>query len=188
MRINIHTEVDGLANVGDKAEDVSFLMMIDTKEGARGSPAPKVHLDFAPDGTRMHLRKYHPRTSELAALTIKAEEKLLSAGVPLAELPDKYDGPRWAMFSVWRPLKTVKRDPLALSDVRSFPQEDYVDYDVLFPTGVDDGSTTHAEASFIPYGSDIHAWHWISNQEPDEVLVIQLFGSEAGYCWWCGAF
>lgn len=179
MRTNTHTAVDGLARVEDKEEQAEFPKMVGTKLGAKASPAPKVHLDYAPAGARTHIRKYHPRVSELAAAVIEAEDKLFAAGVSPADLPAKYDGPRWAMFSIWRPLKTVKRDPLALSDCRTFPKEDYVDYTVLYPTGVDDGTATHRAAVFLAYGSEQHAWHWISNQEPDEVLVIQLFDSEA---------
>jgi hypothetical protein len=179
MRTTMHTEIDGLARVEDKDELAAFPKMVGTKAGAEGSPAPKVHLDYAPAGARTHLRKYHPLTRKLAAAVINAEDKLLASGVSTAELSGKYDGPRWAMFSVWRPLKTVRRDPIALSDCRTFPKEDYVDFSVLFPTGVDDGSLSHRESVFLAYGSENHAWHWISNQKPDEVLVIQLFDSDA---------
>jgi hypothetical protein len=179
MRTTKHTEVDGLARVGGDEEKAEFPTMVGTKAGSGGSPAPKVHLDYSPAGARTHLRKYHPRTTELASIVIETEDKLLAAGVSVADLPGMYDGPRWAMFSVWRPIKPVKRDPLALSDCRTFPKEDYVDFAVLFPTGVDDGSVSHRESVFLAYGSEKHEWHWISNQEPEEVLIIQLFDSEA---------
>jgi hypothetical protein len=29
------------------------------------------------------------------------------------------------------------------------------------------------------YGSDEHEWHWISSHQPDEVLIIQFFDSDA---------
>jgi hypothetical protein len=184
MRNTIHTEIDGLAREEIKEELAQFPKFVGTKVGAGGSPAPKVHLDYAPQGARTHLRKYHARTTELASGIIHAEEKLLAAGVSPSELKDHYDGPRWAMFSIWRPLKPVRRDPLALSDCRTFPKEDYVHYNVLFPSAVDEfggreGPMTHKEEVFLAYGSEKHSWHWISNQQPDEVLVIQLFDSEA---------
>jgi hypothetical protein len=184
MRNTTHTEIDGLARKEGKEELAEFPKMVGTKPGAGGSPAPKVHLDYAPQGARTHLRKYHPRVSEFASEVIEAEDRLLARGVVGEELKDYYDGPRWAMFSVWRPLKPVRRDPLALSDCRSFPKEDYVEFNVLFPTGVegDDeagGCKSHKEQVFLAYGSEKHEWHWLSNQTPDEVLVIQLFDSEA---------
>jgi len=179
MRTTTHTEVDGLARVEDKDELAAFPKMVGTKAGAGGSPAPKVHLDYAPAGARTHLRNYHPLTRKLAGAVIEAEDRLLASGVSPTELPGIYDGPRWAMFSIWRPLKTVRRDPIALSDCRTFPKEDYVNFSVLCPTGVDDGSSSHRESVFLAHASENHAWHWISNQEPDEVLVIQLFDSDA---------
>ena len=177
MRNNIHTEIDGLAREESKEEVSEFPKFVGTKVGSGGSPAPKVHLDYAPNGARAHIRKYHARVAELSSEIIEAEDRLLAKGISLAELKDHYNGPRWAMFSVWRPLKTVKRDPLALSDCRTFPKEDYVDYKVSFPSA--GGEESHKEEVFLACGSEGHAWHWISNQRPDEVLIIQLFDSEA---------
>ncbi|KAH9213942.1 hypothetical protein DL95DRAFT_366448 [Leptodontidium sp. 2 PMI_412] len=182
MRNNIHTEIDGLAREESEAEMLEFPKMVGTRAGSGGSPAPKVHLDYAPEGARTHLRKYHPRTREFAREVVDAEDRLLGAGVKLEEMGSRYDGPRWAMFSIWRPLKTVRRDPLALSDCRSFPVEDYVEFSVVFPTGVreeGDVERGHRENVFLAYGRDSHEWYWISKQEPDEVLVIQLFDSLA---------
>lgn len=48
---------------------------------------------------------------------------------------------------------------------------------MLFPSA--DGGESHKEEVFLAYESVEHAWHWIPNQEPDEVLIIQLFDSEA---------
>jgi hypothetical protein len=184
MRNSIHSEVDGLARKEEKEELDAFPKMVGTKAGAGGSPAPKVHLDYTPAGARTHLRKYHEKTAAFATGIIEAEDRLVAKGVHPSEIKDHYDGPRWAMFSVWRPLKTVKRDPLALSDCRTFPKEDYIDFHVLFPTGVKEqgdglGDGSHKEQVYLAYGSEKHEWHWISNQQPDEVLVIQLFDSEA---------
>jgi len=192
MRNNFHTEVDGLARSEDKdgnansdsseeeMETSNFPKMVGVRAGSGASPAPKVHLDFAPNGARTHLRKFHTRTAKLAASIIEAEDKLLASGISPSDLPKYYDGPRWAMFSVWRPLKTVRRDPIALSDCRTFPKEDYIPLNIVLPTGTDGQATgTHMEESFLAYGSEKHEWHWISNQQPDEVLIIQLFDTEA---------
>ena len=190
MRTATHTEIDGLARSDDDkqsstTEDTGhsdYPKLVGTRTGAGGSPTPKVHLDFSPAGARTHLRKYHAQTTKLAASIIEAEDALLASGIAPSDLKDHYDGPRWAMFSVWRPLKPVRRDPLALSDVSTFPTEDYVPYNIRFPTGKGiegEESTSHVEAGFLAYGSDAHDWYWISNQQPDEVLVIQLFDSEA---------
>jgi hypothetical protein len=36
-------------------------------------------------------------------------------------------GDRWQVLGIWRPLKTVARDPLVLTDSRSVPATDYRD-------------------------------------------------------------
>jgi hypothetical protein len=200
MRTNTHTEIDGLAEddkpststTSSTSENIepAFPKMVGTKPTSAGSPAPKVHLDFAPAGARTHLRKYHPETLKRASAIIAAEDALLASGTKPEELGKKYNGPRWAMFSIWRPLKTVRRDPLALSSTATFPKEDYVPFSVLFPTGVKgeedgdgDGDEGHWEAVYLAHGSKEgngeHEWYWIKEQRPEEVLVIQLFDSEA---------
>ncbi|KAG4442099.1 hypothetical protein IFR05_002385, partial [Cadophora sp. M221] len=181
LRNNTHTEIDGLAREETDEEMLQFPKMVGTKAESGGSPAPKVHLDYAPAGARTHLRKYHPQTLEFARRIVEAEDRLLDSGVEPAEMGERYSGPRWAMFSIWRPLRTVRRDPLAVSDCRTFPLEDYVEFGVVFPTGVreeGDGKRGHREDVFLAYGRDSHEWFWISSQEPDEVLVIQLFDSD----------
>ncbi|KAG4415944.1 hypothetical protein IFR04_010894 [Cadophora malorum] len=181
MRQNLHSEVDGLAREESEEEMLLIPKMVGTKAGSGGSPAPKVHLDYSPKGARTHLRKYHPKTREFAREIVDAEDRLLAEGVNSEEMKDKYDGPRWALFSIWRPLKTVLRDPLALSDCTSFPKKDYVEFEVVFPSGVreDREEKGHPENVFLAYGSESHEWFWIEKQEPDEVLIIQLFDSEA---------
>ncbi|KAJ0335659.1 hypothetical protein COL922a_008922 [Colletotrichum nupharicola] len=93
------------------------------------SPAPKVHLDLTPKGARLHIRKYAHQVTSAAEHVITAENALLSSGVRLEDLKDHYHEagvPRFALFSIWRPIKTVKRDPLALAPANKFPEEDYV--------------------------------------------------------------
>ncbi|OCT52860.1 GA4 desaturase [Cladophialophora carrionii] len=145
------------------------------------SPAPKVHLDYAPNGARTHLRKYHPTMTAVAKPIIEAEEKLLAEG---KSLRDEYAssglGPRWALYSIWRPLKRVRRDPLALGDARTFLESDYVPVIVKTPNlGVSEESKeTHDTESYLARWSSGQKWYFISEQEPEEVLVIGLFDSE----------
>ncbi|KAG9780438.1 hypothetical protein KCU88_g3726, partial [Aureobasidium melanogenum] len=144
------------------------------------SPAPKVHLDYAPNGARTHLRKYHPTMTKAAKDMISAEDKLLSEGKSLRE---EYAasglGPRWALYSIWRPLKRVDRDPLALGDARTFLEDDYVPVMIKTPNlGIPGETTTHDSESYLAHWSPGQKWHFISKQEPEEVLVIDLFDSD----------
>ena len=225
MRNNLHTEVDSLSKEesgADLSDDDAgpCPRMIGFSSAGGASPAPKVHLDFSPLGARAHIRKYHRDTALAAEPVIQAENRHLESGVQWDELKDYYrkneDGnggiPRFALFSIWRPLKTVHRDPLALSSCASFPISDYVAVDIVEPTGrhippylsqiidptlpldrdlseghkqksENEDGPTHLTNSYVacaPSDAELnsHGWHFISNQEPAEVLVIQLFDNE----------
>ncbi|KAK7398255.1 hypothetical protein QQX98_012368 [Neonectria punicea] len=179
-------------------------------------PAPKVHLDFSPKGARYHIRKYHSEVASAAEEVIKEENRLLESGVQWDDLKDFYRGnnkgddgiPRFALFSIWRPLKPVCRDPLALSSCASFPESDYVPSDQLEPVDhripahlsriidpnapneqqVWDGpshedNATYQTQGYLAYGprdkeQKAHDWHFISEQQPSDVLIIQLFDNE----------
>lgn len=144
------------------------------------SPAPKVHLDYAPNGARTHLRKYHPIMTATAKDIIAAEDKLLAQSKSLREeYATSKTGPRWALYSIWRPLKRVKRDPLALGDARTFLEEDYVPVIVKTPNlGIPGETGTHDTESYLARWSPGQKWYSISKQEPEEVLVIGLFDSD----------
>ena len=224
LRNNVHSEVDSLSkdDSGAKSshdEAGSCPKMIGFSSAGGASPAPKVHLDFSPLGARTHIRKYHRNLALAAEPVIQAENNLLKAGVKWNELKNHYresgkgEGgiPRYALFSIWRPLKTVHRDPLALSSCASFPTSDYVAIDIVQPSGryippnlsqiidptqaLDQNSTeghqqkdtdeapTHLSNSYLAHAprdteGNRHNWHFISNQEPAEVLIIQLFDNE----------
>jgi hypothetical protein len=107
--------------------------IIGNRNGDRKSPAPKVHIDYTPRGARHHIRKHHRDLALVAEPVIEAENSLLRSGIEWGDLKDHYyneDGaeaiPRFALFSVWRPLKTVTRDPLGIAPCFSFPKADYV--------------------------------------------------------------
>ena len=52
---------------------------------------------------------------------IAAEDRdLCKDGLPGSE---EYKGRRYALYSIWRPLKMVKRDPIAVCDGRSIDEE-----------------------------------------------------------------
>ena len=142
------------------------------------SPAPKIHLDYSPVGARTHIRCFHPGLTEAAKGVVEVEDRLAEEGKGLEAYKDT-DGPRWALFSIWRPLKKVKRDPLALGDQRTFKPEDYVEVMVKTPyLGREEmEGETHDAASYLARWSEGHEWFWIEGQEPEEVLVIGLFDS-----------
>lgn len=140
------------------------------------SPAPKIHIDFAPSGARLHIRNYHPVMTVAAGDIITAEDGVVAAGGNLAA---DYDGPRWALYSIWRPLKRVQRDPLALGDPRTFEDGDYVSCNIRMPylgrEGVE--GMAHDSESYVARWNEGQRWYWVKDQEPEEVLVIGLWDS-----------
>ncbi|ETN44919.1 uncharacterized protein HMPREF1541_09794 [Cyphellophora europaea CBS 101466] len=142
------------------------------------SPAPKIHIDFAPSGARLHVRNYHPTMTAAARDIVAAEDKLVAEGKDLAAHYKNSEGPRWALYSIWRPLKVVKRDPLALGDPSTFAEGDFVSCNIRMPylgrEGVEDA---HDSESYVARYSDGQKWYWIEEQRPEEVLVIGLWDS-----------
>lgn len=155
-----------------------FIGFSPTSGGA--SPAPKVHLDYAPNGARTHIRQFHPTMASAASAVISAEEQLVFSGKSLREsYATSGLGPRWALYSIWRPLKRVTRDPLALGDARTFLESDYVPVIVKTPNlGIPGDKSTHDTESYLAHWSEGQKWYFISRQEPEEVLVIGLFDSD----------
>ena len=145
-----------------------------------GKPSAKVHLDYTPSGARTHLRKFHPKFTEAAADIIKAEDALLAEGKDLKTNYKDSNGPRWAIYSIWRPLKTVRRDPIGVSDQRTIQSNDYVPTVMKFPyLGQPEMTGTHDVDSYLSRYSDTHEWYWIEDQTPEEVVVITFFDSDA---------
>jgi hypothetical protein len=214
IRNNLHSEVDshskeksGADYSGDDAGPCPRMIGFSNAGGA--SPAPKVHLDFSPIGARTHIRQYHRNLSLAAKNVIEAENSLLKSGIKWEALRDHYIGvkpndgiPRFAMFSIWRPLKTVRRDPIGVASCVTYPTSDYVPVDLVQPSGrlipshlsqiidpshpdIDHSKQigdvekhSHLSGSFLSYApsdNGTHDWHFISNQEPEDVLFIQLF-------------
>lgn len=71
---------------------------------------------------------------------------------------------------MWRPIKTVLRDPFAVADARSVADEDLLPASVIKPNGRSETWTVKPNAT--------HRWFYKYRQQPDEVLVIKCFDSD----------
>ncbi|GIK05175.1 hypothetical protein Aspvir_009278 [Aspergillus viridinutans] len=119
------------------------------------APAHDVHTDFTVAGALGHLEREVSDPERL---------KQLLKGRVMA-------------INVWRPLKTVHRDPLAVCDWQSTSPQDIVPYRLVFPQGWN-------ELSKVQYNNN-HRWYYLSNQRRDEPLVFKQFDSsrwEEGGC------
>ena len=122
-------------------------------------PSPRVHCDMTRNGASSVLQT--------------------RAGIDLDELVNM--GKRVITFSIWRPLKTVHRDPLGVVDARTIQPEDLVKMKRTFPSGmVVEVVLSQANGKA---GQDCqHKWYWMSEQTEEDVLLIKHYDS-AGDGW-----
>jgi hypothetical protein len=115
------------------------------------SPAHIVHSDFTPAGAMQHLRS------------------LLS---PDDLTKFEHSNMRTLALNIWRPLRTVRKDPLALCDWISIqPDQDIISNRFVFSDG-------WLEVAKVVY-SQRHRWWYCSGQRVDEVVVFKQFDSAA---------
>jgi len=139
------------------------------KPNRGAAPAPRVHIDFTRRG--VHLVLIQAFGEEIADSVTKS-------------------GRRFMCFSIWRPIKTVKRDPLGICDSRSVKAGELVKLERLYPDGKRGENVVVKATENLseegPYGvrECKHEWYWMSEQTPEEVLVIKIFDSaEASEEW-----
>lgn len=79
----------------------------------------------------------------------------------------------FAIYNVWKPLKTVRRDPLCLCDARTINDEDLQSGHVTVPTvGEIENFAIRA-----PKDEGKHEFVYLRGQQPDEALVFRIFDS-----------
>lgn len=98
--------------------------------------------------------------------------RVLETAVPDAEERQRLMGGRVVLINVWRPLKTIKRDPLAVCDWASVtPETDMVPLRFNFAHGWNELAKWR--------GSDAHQWYYLSSQTPEEPLLFMQWDSQA---------
>ncbi|KAK3694386.1 hypothetical protein B0T22DRAFT_402970 [Podospora appendiculata] len=111
-------------------------------------PLHRAHVDQSYDGAVIRLRE---RFADEA-------DELLSR--------------RWQIINIWRPLKTVYKDPLAFADARSVDDRDLVAASIIFTR------TDRRLESWTVKASPLHRWYYKYAQQPDEVVLIKCFDSD----------
>lgn len=86
----------------------------------------------------------------------------------------------WKEINLWRPIRTVRRDPFALVDTKSVPREHLVS--THFDRG--DGATVSSDwllsglKSDQPDADNNHKWCYLHEQQPNEVLAFKNYDSD----------
>ncbi|OAP55149.1 hypothetical protein AYL99_10849 [Fonsecaea erecta] len=123
-------------------------------------PARFVHVDHSYDGA----------------------EQILRDNMPDEEERDRLTKTRWAIINVWRPIREVTRDPLAVCDARSVEESDLVGVSAhtLAPqTGSCESVSTgrHFETWSVKV-NPAHRWYYKSHMTPQDVLLLKIFDSK----------
>lgn len=77
---------------------------------------------------------------------------------------------RVQIINVWRPIKKVLRDPLAIAEANSVFEEDLVPIGLIYPTRK--GETLSVKHS------DRHRWYFKNQLTPEEVILIKCFDTK----------
>jgi hypothetical protein len=108
--------------------------------------------------------------------------QILKDNVPEAEV-EKLSSSRWAIMNVWRPIKTVSRDPLCLCDARSVSTNDLFPHMIILPSK---GSSAYDsfldEATYFELlkvrAAPEHKWYYassVSSLSQEERSMIRAY-------------
>jgi hypothetical protein len=156
-----------------------------------------VHGDYTATGARSHLSAIVPTFYEdlgiIAYTTPEERETFLTLRSEVAAAEDaaqaqagidaehwdgaNYEGPRWVMFSIWRPLATVQRSPLAIMDPRDLKGSSSLPRVYRKRPGF---LPEYKSTNLLPRPpkAEGHRWYWLPEQEVDEVYAIKLYDSD----------
>lgn len=108
------------------------------------------------------VQEVHVNQSEAAALS--------RVQYHLPEEAEKLQRSRVQIINVWRPIKTVQRDPLAVVEASSVDDKSLVVTELIYPD-------RKGETFSVKYDPE-HRWFYKSGLAPDEVLIFKCFDSK----------
>jgi len=138
-------------------------------------PSRMAHVDLTVDGLRETLRYARRDMHEMAQPIFEAEARK-AAGEKDIKVP------RFAAYSVWRPLfSPVKRDPLAVLDARTLSPHDLTKVYLRLPSQLSSTGDYILEQwrGLPPQHPEQQKWYWVPEQKPEEVLVIKFCDSKS---------
>lgn len=88
----------------------------------------------------------------------------------LPEIADELLKTRYQIINVWRPIKPIYRDPLAVAKANSVPDTDLVPVSLIYPNRKGQTLTVRPNPK--------HEWFYAYGQTPEEVMLIKCFDSK----------
>ncbi|KAF1993771.1 hypothetical protein P154DRAFT_502853 [Amniculicola lignicola CBS 123094] len=122
---------------------------------SKKGPLHRVHIDQSTLGAEIILRKQFPSTYS-SILT---------------------SGRRWSIINLWRPLRTIYKDPLALGSSSSFPEQDLVEASVIYTQSKEEYPLDRNLTWTVRAGEG-HEWFYRNEMGRREVWLIKCFDSE----------
>lgn len=74
------------------------------------------------------------------------------------------------IINVWRPIRTIVRDPLAVAEANSVPDSDLVPTALIYPN--------RRGETYAVRHNESHKWFYKRGLTPEEVLLIKCFDSK----------
>lgn len=79
---------------------------------------------------------------------------------------------RWQIINTWRPIRPVQRDPFAVADARSVPDDDILRVKLVYPDHEIDILEVKA-----PLDPGSHNWYFKDGMGPADVVLFTQFDS-----------
>lgn len=143
------------------------------EEGGSLEPARPMHVDYTPLALATTVRECRRDISEMAKDVLEAEDaKARGEDVVV---------PRYAVYSVWRPVRPVMRDPLVVCDYRSLDKDGLSKhkYRALSEQNPNGEYTMEYWSVAPPKDITQPRWYWMPEQQPDEVLIVKFADTAA---------
>ena len=87
----------------------------------------------------------------------------------LEEAPKLLKG-RYQIINVWRPIKTILKDPLAVGDAHSIPDSDLIPIKLIYPNREGETYAVRANPNI--------RWYYRYGQTPEQVTLIKCYDSK----------
>ncbi|KAF2110743.1 hypothetical protein BDV96DRAFT_500560 [Lophiotrema nucula] len=138
---------------------------------AHSSPSDKGVLDAK--GRWQDIPAGHPHVDYSGDLDhIEGTKRELSLPPHISKLLDSSS--RFAFLGAWRPLKTLRKDPLAVCDATTVPDSDYQVRLREFRSGVRSGNYVMSHGN----KEKQHMWYYMSDMEPDDMVVFKGYDTK----------
>lgn len=136
---------------------------VNGRQDAGLEPARFAHCDYTLTGLKRTARYCRKDITAAAQEALDAED-------------NNAEPKRYAAYSVWRPIKPVKRDPLAVADWRTTKFDTFQPVEYRATSNVLDSGEYMVELlTQTPKAKDSgQRWYCKPNQDPDDVLILKF--------------